>query len=70
MTVADEWLERGKQEGRREGQAAALLRLIKAKFGPEAAVAHRERIEGADSDTLLTWSDRILAADTVGEVFR
>ncbi|MEF8794365.1 hypothetical protein [Thiohalorhabdus sp.] len=74
MTVADEWLERGRQEGRqegrREGKAAALLRLVKAKFGPEIEAAHRERIEGAGTETLLNWSERILTAETVEEVFR
>ena len=74
MTVAEEWIEQGKQEGRkegrREGEATTLLRQVEAKFGPEAAAAHRERIESADTDSLLTWSDRILTAETVEEVFR
>ena len=66
MTVAEEWIERGKKEG----EAALLLRQIERKFGPEAAAAHRERIERADTDTLLSWSDRILTAETEEDLFR
>ncbi len=46
-----------------------LLRLIERKFGPEAAEAHRERIERSDAETLLEWSERILTADHVEEIF-
>ena len=74
MTVADERIERGKKEGRQEGrqerEAAVLLRMIERKFGPEAAAAHQERIEQADTETLLAWSDRILTAKTVEDLFR
>ena len=66
MTVAEEWIERGKKEG----EAALLLRQIERKFGPEAAAAHQERIEQADTETLLAWSDRILTAETVEELFQ
>ena len=47
--------------GRQEGEAAMLLRQIARKFGPPTAPV-RERIERADSETLLAWSDRILTA--------
>jgi hypothetical protein len=53
--------------GRQEGEAAMLLRQIARKFGPPAE-AVRERIERADSETLLEWSDRILTAQTLDEV--
>ncbi|MFB6260954.1 MAG: DUF4351 domain-containing protein, partial [Thiohalorhabdaceae bacterium] len=64
------WIERGKKEGRQEGEATVLLRMIERKFGPEAAAAYRERIQKADTETLLAWSDRILTAEAVEDLFR
>jgi len=57
----------GRQEGGQEGEVAMLLRLIARKFGPPTDTV-RERIAGADPETLLEWSDRILAAQTLDEV--
>ena len=46
-----------------------LLRLLQRKFGPQAAAAYRERVERADTDSLLAWSERILTAETIGTIF-
>ena len=62
-------LEQGLEKGRQYGEAAVLLRLVERKFGAEAAERHRERIEQADAETLLEWSERILAADNVEALF-
>jgi hypothetical protein len=64
QTLFDRYREQGRREGRQEGEAAVLLRLIERKFGPPSASA-RERIARADPDTLLSWSERILTADSV-----
>ncbi len=63
-------IEKGLQQGRREGEAAVLLRQIELKFGGEAAAAYRDRIEQADAEILLAWSERILTADRVEAIFR
>ena len=63
-------VRRGMQKGVQKGEAAVLLRQIERKFGPEAAEAHRERIEQADAETLLVWSEHFVTADHVEEVFR
>ena len=60
-------IQKGRKEGRKEGEAAMLLRQIARKFGPPTEPV-RERIERADSETLLAWSDRILTAQTLDEV--
>ncbi len=62
-------LNQARREGEQKGEASVLLRLIECKFGPEAAEAHRERIERSDAETLLEWSERILTADHVEEIF-
>jgi len=60
--------ERFRQEGKRQGEAAVLLRLMECKFKdvPEEA---RQRVKEADPQTLLEWSARILMADTIDAVF-
>ena len=57
----------GRQEGRQEGEAAMLLRLLQLKFGavPEAL---RRKVESADPQTRLEWSDRVLTASSIEQV--
>lgn len=59
----------GRQEGKQEGEAAMLLRLLALKFGPlpEPII---EKVRGADADTLLAWSERVLTAATAEEVVK
>ena len=60
--------QEGWQEGRQEGAAATLLRQVTAKFGPPTPVT-RQRLESAETDTLLRWSERILSATSLDELF-
>ncbi|MBF0294365.1 MAG: Rpn family recombination-promoting nuclease/putative transposase [Magnetococcales bacterium] len=60
--------EIGKTLGERNRAVSMLLRLIKRKFGVDAAEV-RGRVEAADLDTLDLWADRILDAGTLDEVF-
>ncbi len=60
--------EEGMQQGMQQGEAAVLLRQIERRFGAEAAAHCRDRIERADADTLLEWSERILTAGSVEDV--
>jgi predicted transposase YdaD len=61
------WQE-GRKEGRQEGVADTLLRLMTAKFGPPTP-ATRQRLAGADTETLLRWSERLLGAESIDELF-
>jgi len=63
-TLAENWMAQGEQRG----EATILLRLLKKKFGsvPEDA---ETRISQADSEQLLEWSENVLTAETVNEVF-
>ena len=58
----------GLQEGLQEGEATVLLRQIELKFGPPDA-AVRKRVQSADAETLLHWSERILTAGTLEQLF-
>jgi len=55
--------------GIQKGEAAILLRLITSKYGLEVAAIYRQKIEQADAVTLLDWSERLLRADTIEEIF-
>lgn len=61
------YLQRARQEGRQEGEALILLRQLHRKFG-ETPEDIRRRIEQADADTLLIWSERILDAERIEDV--
>jgi flagellar biosynthesis/type III secretory pathway protein FliH len=74
-TVAEwreEWkrqgLQEGRKEGRKEGQTNILLKQIEFKFG-ELSLKDRQRVQAADSETLLKWGERILTAAKLDEVF-
>ncbi len=64
---AKKYVAQGRDQGRREGERAILLRLLRARFGelPEAAVA---RVEGAEIAVLEQWAERVLSAKTLAEV--
>ena len=61
-------LEQGMQQGMQQGEAAILIRQMERKFGSLTA-DQRQRIEAADTDTLLAWSERILTANNADQVF-
>lgn len=61
--------QQGLQEGRQEGEALLLMHLIEKKFGAEAVETYRERVELAQADQLLAWSERILTAGSIEEMF-
>lgn len=65
----EQGLQQGVKKGIRLGEAQMLLRQLSLRFGnlPQSA---REQVETADADTLLRWSERILTASTLDEVFR
>ena len=72
----EEWnheiLEKGRllglKEGRQEGEAALLLRLLERKFG-RLEPQIRQRVQGADAERLLDWGERVLTAERLEDVF-
>ncbi|WP_440998178.1 DUF4351 domain-containing protein [Arhodomonas sp. SL1] len=66
-TFAERFTQQGLEQGLQQGEAAVLLRLMEHRFGP-LAPEQRERIESADAETLLEWSERILTASRAEDV--
>ena len=60
--------QQGLQEGRQQGEASLLLRLLTRKFGPIDEPT-RARVLAADAEQLLVWGERVLSAETLGDVF-
>jgi len=61
-------LQQGMQQGMQQGESVMLLRQIEAKFGvPTADI--KQRVEAADSADLLQWSERILKAQSIDELW-
>ncbi|WP_437707312.1 DUF4351 domain-containing protein [Sorangium sp. So ce448] len=63
----EDYQQKLRNEGLKEGERNLLLRLLRARFGelPAAVVA---RIDAADVAELERWGDRVLAARTLDEV--
>nr|WP_300989082.1 transposase [Thiocapsa sp.] len=57
----------GIEQGVQRGEARMLLSLLRLRFA-ELPNAVQQRIESADADTLLHWSERVLTARTLAEV--
>lgn len=76
MTVAERLqligFSQGEQQGfikgKTEGEALMLKRLLQLKFGPISA-NYQTKIQQADAETLLVWSERVFTATTMREIF-
>ena len=70
--ITQGWLLEGKKEGEqtgiRKGELAVLSRQLERRFG-ELPLEAVERLERADVDLLLVWSDRVLTAAKLDDTF-
>ena len=70
--ITQGWLLEGKKEGEkigiRKGELAVLRRQMERRFG-ELSPEVVQRLERADVDLLLEWSDHILTATKLEDVF-
>jgi hypothetical protein len=64
---AERFVEQGLQQGVRQGEAEMLLRLLGRRFG-DVPDEVRQRVETADAETLLQWSERLLTARSLEDV--
>ncbi|HKV12358.1 MAG TPA: Rpn family recombination-promoting nuclease/putative transposase [Thermoanaerobaculia bacterium] len=65
----DRWNREIREEGRQEGGAQVVLRLLRLKFGVlESDI--EDRVRSADSERLLVWAERVLTAGTLEDVLQ
>jgi hypothetical protein len=62
------WTHPFREQGRRQGAAELLARLLDRRFGPLDAT-DRSRLATAEVERLLAWGERALSAPTLEEVF-
>ena len=75
-TMAETWFEEGHAKGYAKGRAESiqagerrlLLRLLERRFGKVPKTC-QTRIAAADADTLLFWSEPVLFAQQLADVF-
>jgi hypothetical protein len=63
----EEGIQQGMQQGMQRGEARVLTALLQLRFG-ELPAHISQRIDTADADTLLRWSERVLNALTIEDV--
>ncbi len=61
-------IQKGMQKGMQKGALQLLTRLIETKFGP-LSPNFITRMEQADDEQILRWSERILTADKLSDIF-
>ncbi|WP_228895173.1 DUF4351 domain-containing protein [Pseudoduganella aquatica] len=61
-------LEKGILQGRKEGAAALLERLLTQRFGPLPQTA-RKKLAKASAEQLTAWSDALMEAQSLKQVF-
>jgi len=68
MTAADQLMERGREQGLKQGRREMLLDLLRQRFGelPGATVA---QVAVAGLEELQAWSQRVLTAPGLDDVF-
>ena len=71
-TIAETWLDQGREEGLAEGlaegRAEGLSLLLERRFGPLPA-GIRSRIGSAGSGQLRAWFESAIGADSLASVF-
>jgi predicted transposase/invertase (TIGR01784 family) len=68
MTGAEQLFEDGKQQGTLEGERTLLKRLLEKRFGP-LSTTYLEKIENAKSEEIFEWSDKVIDAKNLKEIF-
>ncbi|MBF8276225.1 MAG: cytosolic protein [Candidatus Brocadiaceae bacterium] len=61
-------VQQGMRQGMQQGESTMLVRQMERKFG-QVSEEVKQKIEAADSNTLLEWGEKILSASTIEDVF-
>lgn len=68
MTMAEELMQKGRAQGRAEGQVTLLVKQLTRKFG-DLPAEYRARLEAATTELLESYAERLLGAGTLAAVF-
>lgn len=62
-------MKRGRLEGKLEGERLVLVKLLKSRFG-NVSSDYLEKVQQADSETLLELAEKILEVKSIEDVFK
>ena len=62
-------IEQGVKQGFQQGERAALLRLLRHRFGDQVDSHVEERVATASIEQVETWTIRVLSAATLADLF-
>lgn len=65
----EQGMQQGIEQGMQQGERLLLKRQLLRRFG-ELSAHYQERLDQADADQLLAWSDRLFEATTLAEIFQ
>ncbi|MEO5330306.1 MAG: Rpn family recombination-promoting nuclease/putative transposase [Magnetococcus sp. THC-1_WYH] len=60
----------GRKDGRKEGEVHIFRRLLQGKFGADLPAHLEEKLKSASLEEIETWTDRLLNAQSLEDVFR
>jgi hypothetical protein len=69
MTAGQQLIEQGIEQGRQQGAQGVLLRMLRRRFGVEVDAHIEQRIAAASVERIEAWSERVLSATTLAELF-
>ena len=69
MTLAERLRQQGRQEGRRQNAVETTLRLLRLKFGEPLPASVSTRVEAGTPADFERWSERLLTATELEQVF-
>jgi len=69
MTAGERLIEQGVQQGVQQGKCELLLHQLRRRFGDQITAETELRVGKASAEQLMLWSDRILTAATLRELF-
>jgi hypothetical protein len=68
LESVEEWSHDIEEKGLRKGKEEVLLHLLEVKFG-DLDDRTRARVAAADPRHLMEWSERVLTAERLADVF-
>lgn len=68
MTTVQRMTEQAAEQGRQEGQAHSLVKLLTHRFKEPVPAPALARIRGASVAKLEHWAERVLEAETLDDV--
>lgn len=68
MTVGEQLIQQGRQQGIQEGERGLLLRQLRKRFGAQVNADTERCVAAASPEQIALWAERVLSAATLAEL--